>query len=107
MSYTPTGQLGSVPKAKKGIPTSEKCMVCHKVMMSGQLHTGVHRSDAPAFNEDGARVSDDGYYEGHYLCVVQALGPEEAMKAMQEGRLPMINPTLLVNGCLPVEHGGV
>jgi hypothetical protein len=76
-------------------------------MLTGQLHAGVRHSKAPALTEDGARVSDEGYFEGHYACVVKALGPEETLKAVQQSRLAMIDPDLLVDGCLPFEHGGV
>ena len=30
----------------------------------------------------------DGYYEGHYDCVVKAMGPERTLEAIQSGQLP-------------------
>jgi hypothetical protein len=76
-------------------------------MLTGQLHAGVAHSRAPALNDEGARVSDEGYFEGHYQCVCKALGAEETLKAIQEKRLGMVDPGTLVDGCLPFEHGGV
>jgi len=76
-------------------------------MRVGQLFSGVLVSNAPPLSEDGERLTDEGYVEGHYLCVVQALGPQETLLAIQEGRLPAFDPKILVDGCLPLEYGGV
>lgn len=106
-TYTPVLPLQNVPAVKKGVATAELCNVCHEPMRTGQLFSGVRHSKAPPLTEEGVRVSDEGYFEGHYNCVVKALGPEETLLAIQQKRLAMIDPGLLVDGCLPLEHGGI
>ena len=76
-------------------------------MRVGQLFSGVALSTAPPLGEEGNRTTNDGYVEGHYLCVCGALGTEETLRAIQEGRLPAIDLRILVDGCLPLEYGGV
>lgn len=91
----------------KGKPTGTYCGVCKEEILSGQLVSGVAASDAPALNEDGGRISDEKYYNGHYACVLEALGPEETLKATREGRLPNLDPAVLIDGCLPTALGGL
>ncbi len=38
--------------------------------------------------------------EGHYVCVVERLGPARTLKAMQKGLLPNLDPDALVDGRL-------
>lgn len=106
-TYSPVLPLQSVPSAKRGVATAEICNVCHEPMLTGQLHAGVRHSKAPPLTDEGVRVSDEGYFDGHYNCVVGALGPEEVLKAVREKRLSLFDPGILVDGCLPLEHGGV
>ena|SRR6266436_9513339 len=104
---TPVPPMIGHPVIKRGKPTSELCGVCHEPMRVGQLHAGVHHSTAPPLSDEGVRLTDEGYFEGHYLCVCDALGPAEVLLAVQQERLAMVNPALLDDGCLPKEHGGV
>jgi hypothetical protein len=94
----------SMPKGKH---TGEMCTLCNQPILSGQLVSGVLRDHAPALNEEGARTSDEGYVYGHFPCVLQHLGPEDALKAVQRGDLPSINPDDLMDGCLPRHLGGL
>ena len=107
MSYTPVSPLPPGRVVRKGKPTEERCWVCKEPMRVGQLFSGVAMSTAPPLDEDGRRTSDEGYVEGHYLCVCEMIGPTETLRAIQEGRLPAVDPRILVDGCLPPEYGGV
>lgn len=71
-----------------GAPTAELCGVCQCPMRIGQLHSGV-------------MTSTRRYYEGHYLCVLHIIGPDETLRALQEGRLPAYDPAKLIHGCDP------
>lgn len=93
MSYIPVSPLMQRPRYNKGEPLQESCTLCGDSMRVGQLFSGVETTQ--------------GYVEGHYACVIQAIGTEETLLAIQEGRLPAINTKLLENGCLPFEYGGV
>jgi len=91
----------------KGKPLGHACPLCGKEYVSGHLVAGVFTAKAPPLSPEGTRVSDEGYYEGHYACVVEALGEKETLKAVQQGRLPAIDPDALVDGCLPRHMGGI
>ena len=97
----------ALPPMRKGLLTGEVCTLCGQPIYSGQLVSGVLHSTAPPLTEEGTRVSDEGYYYGHYVCVLTALGPEETLRAIHDGRLPAINPAVLVDGCLPSAMGGL
>lgn len=45
-------------------------------------------------------------YTGHYLCVLDALGPEATLRAIQAGVIPMIDPASLVHHRLPQHQPG-
>ena len=106
MEFVPVMPL-NLPPMRKGLPTGETCNLCGQPIYSGQLVSGVLHSTAPPLTEDGVRMSDEGYYYGHYACLVQMLGPEETLMAIHDGRLPAINPAILVDGCLPSGMGGL
>jgi len=90
----------------KGKPTGETCSLCGEPILSGQLVSGCVLSTAPPLSDEGARTSNEGYHEGHHACVLQALGPDETLKAIHDGRLPVIDPAVLVDGCLPTTAMG-
>lgn len=97
----------NLPPMRKGLLTGETCTLCGEPIYSGQLVSGVLHSTAPPLSDEGARVSDEGYFYGHFACIIKALGPEETLMAIHDGRLPAINPAILVDGCLPPGMGGL
>lgn len=63
------------------------CDVCAQVLKPFQILSEV--------------VDAQGRVHGHYLCVVEALGPARALAAMQAKRLPMYDPATIQDGYLP------
>lgn len=65
-------------------------------MMPTCPHCGIKAEPADLWSE--VRVNSQRSEQGHYFCVVKALGPEIAFKAMQKGYLPLIKEEDLVDG---------
>ena len=57
---------------------------------------GVKAEPADVWSE--VRVNAERSESGHYLCVIKALGPEIALKAIQKGYLPFIKEEDLIDG---------
>jgi len=63
-----------------------KCSVCNAEYKDGQVIAGVRIGHEVA--SDGLTLLNPGtYHEGHYDCVVSALGPELTLAAIAAGRL--------------------
>jgi hypothetical protein len=65
----------------------KNCDVCEKPVEHGQVSSGVPLAD-------GSQVI------GHYQCVVDFLGPERELEALERGFLPKTMPPL-INGREP------
>lgn len=64
------------------------CDGCGKAADHGQLWAGL-------------QLRRDEAVQGHYQCVIDLVGPEIMLKAIQRGMIANIDPGILIDGKLP------
>lgn len=77
---TTPGRIIVIPEPPDALDqeAAPPCMICEGPVKHLQIRTGVTDSTKK-------------YYEGHYLCVLKAMPPEEALKAIMNKTLPVID----------------
>jgi hypothetical protein len=77
-----------------------KCGVCSAEYKTGEVVAGVRIGYEVDPKNRLLLINPGTYYEGHYDCVVDALGPVETLKALQAGILPT-RPVAMEGGVMP------
>ncbi len=68
------------------------CAICGQDYLNGEIIAGVRfgHTEAPSLggNQPALLIDPGQYYEGHYDCVVEAMGPALTLEAIQNSKLP-------------------
>jgi hypothetical protein len=79
------------------------CFICGEDYKNGEIMAGVRfgHTEVPAANGNGWILTEPGeYFEGHYDCIIEAMGPVRTLEAIQNSKLPpreiaMLNAALI------------
>jgi len=65
------------------------CAICGKDYVAGEIMAGVRFGHTEIPGPDGMPVlTDPGeYFEGHYDCICEAMGPVKTLEAIQTSKL--------------------